>query len=72
MAAGFSVDLLAPSHEGDVLTAVAVEASKAGRTGLYDIEVRNQRGDRVALFRGRSYTMKGRPVVGGSPVKRSP
>ena len=55
-----------------MLTAVAVEASKAGRTGLYDIEVRNQRGDRVALFRGRSYTMKGRPVVGGSPVKRSP
>ena len=72
VAAGFSVDLLAPSHEGDVLSAVAVEDSKSGRTGLYDIEVRNQRGDRVALFRGRSYTMKGRPVVGGSPVKRSP
>ncbi|MBL0085659.1 MAG: hydroxyphenylacetyl-CoA thioesterase PaaI [Ideonella sp.] len=71
VAAGFSVDLLAPSHEGDVLTAVAAEASKTGRTGLYDIEVRNQRGDRVALFRGRSYTLKGRPVVGGSPVKRA-
>lgn len=71
VAAGFSVDLLAPSHEGDVLTALAVEASRSGRTGLYDIEVRNQRDERVALFRGRSYTMKGRPVVGGSPVRRN-
>ncbi|HSW06177.1 hydroxyphenylacetyl-CoA thioesterase PaaI [Aquabacterium sp.] len=70
VAAGFSVDLLAPSHAGDVLTAVAQELSKSGRTGLYDIEVRNQRGERVAMFRGRSYTMKGRPVIGGLPVQR--
>lgn len=71
VAAGFSVELLAPSHEGDVLTAVASEANKSGRTGLYDIEVRNQHGKRVALFRGRSYTMKGRPVVGGAPVAKA-
>lgn len=71
VAAGFSVDLLAPSHEGDVLTAVAVESNKSGRTALYDIEVCNQSGKRVALFRGRSYTMKGRPVVGGAPVARA-
>lgn len=63
VASGFSVDLVAPGREGDVLTARAQESSKAGRTGVYDIEVTNQRGERVALFRGRSYTMKGKPVV---------
>jgi acyl-CoA thioesterase len=46
-----------------VLTAEAREVNKAGRTGVYDIEVRNQRGERVAVFRGRSYTLKGKPVV---------
>ncbi len=70
VASGFAVELLAPSHEGDVLTAEASELSKSGRTGVYDIEVRNQRGQRIAAFRGRSYTMKGRPVVGGQPVAR--
>lgn len=66
VASGFSIDLLAPAHEGDVLSAEAQELSRSGRTGLYDIAVRNQRGEQVAAFRGRSYTMKGRPVIGGS------
>lgn len=70
VASGFAVELLAPSHQGDRLTAVAHELSKSGRTGVYDIEVHNQRGQRVAAFRGRSYTMKGRPVVGGAPMQR--
>ena len=64
VASGFSIELLAPSHVGDVLTAVAVEVSKGGRTGLYDIAVTNQRDERIALFRGRSYTAKGRRVTG--------
>lgn len=63
VASGFSIDLLAPAREGDVLTATASEMSKAGRTGVYDVEVRNQRGERIAIFRGRSYTLKGKPVV---------
>lgn len=63
VASGFSIDLVAPAREGDVLTASASEMSKAGRTGVYDVEVRNQRGERVALFRGRSHTLKGKPVV---------
>jgi acyl-CoA thioesterase len=67
VASGFSVDLVAAARLGDVLTASAVEVSKTGRTGVYDITVTNQRGERVAVFRGRSYTMKGRPVV---PVSR--
>ncbi len=70
LAAGFAVELLAPSHQGDVLTAKAREVSKSGRSGVYDIEVHNQRGERVALFRGRSHTMKGRPVIGGNALPR--
>jgi len=63
VASGFAVDLLAPGRLGDVLTATAKEVSKAGRTGVYDIEVNNQRGERIAVFRGRSYTMRGKPVI---------
>lgn len=63
VASGFSIDLMAPARLGDVLTARCVEVSKAGRTGVYDVEVANQRGDRIAVFRGRSYTIKGKPAV---------
>lgn len=63
VASGFSIELLAPARLGDVLTARCVEQSRAGRTGVYDIEVVNQRGERIAMFRGRSYTLKGKPVV---------
>jgi acyl-CoA thioesterase len=65
VASGFSVDLVAPARRGDVLTARCVEVSKGGRTGVYDAEVTNQRGERIAMFRGRSYTMKGKPAVAG-------
>ena len=65
VAAGFAADFLAPARLGDVLTSRCVEISKAGRTGVYDAEVVNQRGERIAVFRGRSYTMKGKPVVAG-------
>ena len=65
VASGFAVDLLAPARLDDVLTATCVEVSRAGRTGLYDCEVRNQRGQRIAMFRGRSYTLKGKPAVAG-------
>lgn len=63
VASGFDVNLLAPARLGDVLTARAVELSRSGRTGVYDIAVTNQRGERIAAFRGRSYTMKGRTVL---------
>ena len=65
VASGFVVDLLAPGRLGDLLTATCHEVSKAGRTGVYDCEVTNQNGQRIAVFRGRSYTIKGKPVVAG-------
>lgn len=70
VASGFDVNLLASARLGDVLTAQAREVSKSGRTGVYDIEVSNQHGERIAAFRGRSYTMKGRAIVEGIPVGR--
>jgi acyl-CoA thioesterase len=63
VASGFSIDLVAPAREGDVLTAQASEMSKTGRTGVYDVDVRNQQGERIAIFRGRSHTLKDKPVV---------
>ncbi len=65
VASGFAIDLIAPARLGDVLTARCAEVAKAGRTGVYDTEVTNQRAERVAVFRGRSYTVKGRPAVAG-------
>lgn len=64
VASGFDINLVAGARRGDVLAARCIEVHKAGRTGVYDVEVTNQRGERVAAFRGRSYTMKGKPVVG--------
>ncbi|GHC38275.1 phenylacetic acid degradation protein PaaD [Alcaligenes pakistanensis] len=68
VASGCTIDYLAPAFEGDVLTARAVEASLAGRTGVYDIEVVNQNDKRIALFRGRSYRLNG-TVLGGIEKK---
>ena len=68
VASGFDVNLIKAARLGDVLTAAAHEVSKAGRTGVYDVAVSNQRGERVAAFRGRSYTLKGKPLVEGLPI----
>lgn len=62
VASGCTIDFLAPALEGDVLTAEAQERSLAGRTGVYDVTVFNQDGRAVALFRGRSYRIKGQIV----------
>ena len=63
VASGFAIDLIAPGRLGDELTATCTEVSKAGRTGVYDVTVTNQRGERIAVFRGRSYTARGKPVI---------
>ena len=63
VASGLAIDFLAPAREGDRLTAEAAEVSLAGRTGVYDVNVRNQRGEAIAVFRGRSYCLTGRPTV---------
>jgi len=65
VASGCTIDFLAPAFEGDRLTASATEYSLAGRTGIYDVHVRNQDNKPVAVFRGRSYRIKGHVVGPG-------
>ncbi|HWZ73979.1 MAG TPA: hydroxyphenylacetyl-CoA thioesterase PaaI [Casimicrobiaceae bacterium] len=67
VASGCSIDFIAPAREDDVLTAIGRERSLSGRTGVYDIEVTNQRGETVALFRGKSYRIKGHVIAGAAP-----
>jgi len=69
VAAGLAVELLAPARKGDVLTARAFEVASQGRTGVYDITVTNQRGETVALVRGRAHQVKDRRVIGGGEAR---
>ena len=62
VASGCAIDFIAPAREGDVLSARACERSASGRTGVYDIEVTNQRGEPIAFFRGKSYRIKGHVI----------
>lgn len=59
VAAAAAIDFLAAARTGDELTAEAAELWRTRRNGIYEINVRNQRGERVALFRGRSYRIDG-------------
>jgi len=59
VAAGCSIEFLAPAFEGEVLTASAAEQSKSGKTGVYDVAVTNPQGKKIALMRGKSHQLKG-------------
>lgn len=62
---GMDIDFIASAAPGDVLLAVAREVSKSGRHGLYDVSVTNQRGELVAMCRGRAHTRQGQAVLPG-------
>ena len=64
VAAAASIDFLAAAREGDELTAEASELWRSKRQGLYEITVTNQRGERIALFRGRCSRIAGQVVSG--------
>lgn len=70
VASGFDVNIIASARLGDVLTATASEVAKTRRTGVYDIDVRDQTGRRVVAFRGRSMTLTGKLVVPTLPSTR--
>lgn len=72
VASGCGIDFLAPARLGDMLTARAAELSVSGRTGVYDIEVRNGRGEKIALFRGKSYRIKGHVLAADGEHGRDP
>ncbi len=62
VASGCTIDYLRPAHEGEVLTATAECLHQSARNGLYDVTVTNERGEVVALFRGRSSRLN-KPVM---------
>lgn len=53
------IEYMRPAYVGDVLTATGREQGLEGRNGVYDIRVENQKGELVALFRGKSTQIKG-------------
>jgi acyl-CoA thioesterase len=59
VAAGCSIEFLKPGQLGDVLTCEGVEQVLQGRHGVYDMKVTNQRGEVVAMFRGKSAQIPG-------------
>ena len=67
VAAGADVTFLKSTRAGDLLTATADRRIRSGRTGLYDVTVRDQAGDVVAEFRGRSIATD-RPAPFDSPA----
>ena len=50
------------AHDKYFSPTLSAETSLAGRTGLYDITVTNQRGELIAVFRGRSHRLGERQV----------
>lgn len=59
VAAGCSIEFLKPAHLDDVLTCEGVEQVLQGRHGIYDMKVSNQKGEVVAMFRGKSASIQG-------------
>ncbi len=59
VASGCSIDYVAPGLVDDILTAVAEERQRSGRTGVYDVTIYNQHQQPLAYFRGKSYQVRG-------------
>jgi acyl-CoA thioesterase len=59
VAAAASIEFLKPAKLGDVLTSTGVEQVLVGRHGIYDMTVRNQHDEVIAVFRGKSAQIAG-------------
>lgn len=64
VASACHIDFLAPVKIGETLEAHAVERSRSGRTGVYDVTVSTRSGTTVALFRGKSTRISGEVIAG--------
>lgn len=53
------ISYVAQGAVGDVLTAHAYEVNMAGKNGIYDVKVTNQKGTLIADFRGMSRAIRG-------------
>lgn len=56
------IAFLAPAQVGQTLTAEAREVHLRGRSGVYDVTVRNETGETIAEFRGHCRAITG-PVL---------
>jgi acyl-CoA thioesterase len=54
-----TITYLAPGQPDELLTAKAVEQTRTGRSGVYDVTVTGEDGRKVALFRGLSRQITG-------------
>lgn len=54
-----SITYLAPGQSGDRLIATALEVTRQGRSGIYDVAVTTEDGRRIAEFRGASREVSG-------------
>jgi acyl-CoA thioesterase len=54
-----TISFLAPAAAGDVLVAEAREASRSGRSGVYQVSVKTSEGAVIAEFTGLSRTIGG-------------
>ena len=57
-----SIVFLAPAEEGDRLIAEAQEQSVSGRSGVYQVKVRDRNGTEIAVFQGLSRSIGGTVV----------
>ena len=67
VAAGCSIEFLKPGQLDDVLTCEGIEQVLQGRHGIYDMKVRNQRGEVIAMFRGKSAQIQGHVIQPEQP-----
>jgi acyl-CoA thioesterase len=59
VAAGASIEFLAPTPRGERVIATAAEVSRSARHGIYDVAVANVAGTVLAQFRGRCSRLRG-------------
>jgi acyl-CoA thioesterase len=59
VAAGASIEFLAPTPSGERLTATANEVARSARHGIYDVTVTAASGAVLAHFRGRCSRLRG-------------
>ena len=59
VASGVDINFIRPGIPGRILTAEATRRQQSGRSGIYDVTVRDSRNVVVAEFRGHSRTISG-------------
>jgi acyl-CoA thioesterase len=68
---GAEIDFVRSTASGELLRATAERRVRQGRRGIYDVQVADEAGDAVALFRGRAVvTDRPAPPPGGAAEGR--